>query len=110
MGQNVSMSGLLQKARHCDNKTNEINNMQQEYERLKMLDLKNKEKKKVNFSEGTNTQIKSRNLGVSNRRDSENYKNQKVDPMFDPELMRHYEKVPVIEYPKISENNKINET
>ncbi len=92
-----------------ENKTNEINNMQQEYERLKMLDLKNKEKKKVNFSEGTNTQIKSRNLGVSNRRDSENYKNQKVDPMFDPELMRHYEKVPVIEYPKISENNKINE-
>ncbi len=90
-----------------ENNSRENEMMQKEYQRLKIEEQKNKDKKKITFnSENVNNIIRP---GEDTNRDFINKQN-RIDPQFDPELMKHYEKIPVIEYPQLSENDKIKES
>ncbi len=88
---------------------NQNNNLYNEYEKAKQREIESSGKKRVTFnSEGTNTRIRSGNVINGNSNQQMVDRRQKVDPMFDPELMRHYEKIPVIEYPKVIEERRLN--
>ncbi len=90
-----------------ENNLHENEMMQKEYQRLKNQEQKNKDKKKITFSvDNANNIIRP---GEDTNREFIN-KQKRIDPLFDPELMKNYEKIPVIEYPQFSENTKLNES
>ncbi len=98
----------LQYGRIGENNTNEINKMQQEYERLKMLEQETKQQKRVTFhNDRTNVRLNNTN----NNRIEPSTRGERVDPMFDPELLKTYDNdIPVIEYPKLSEEGKLKQS
>lgn len=75
----------------------------QAYEKAKQMEIENNGgRKRVTFDNGPSKE------GVHTKIRSGNERKPKIDPMFDPELMRHYENIPVMEYPKIVEETRLN--